>query len=62
MADRVPQAENTAIFPTSMLSDADLGLAPGVSRQEADAAMKGHVLEEAKLMFRYKRQKPDKGD
>jgi Raf kinase inhibitor-like YbhB/YbcL family protein len=42
--------------------DADIGLAPGVSRQEAGAAMKGHVLEEAKLMFRYKRQKPDKGD
>lgn len=35
--------------------DAELGLPPGASRSEVDAAMKGHVLAEAKLTGTYRR-------
>jgi phosphatidylethanolamine-binding protein (PEBP) family uncharacterized protein len=62
MGGPCPPSGEHRYFPHLYALDADIGLAPGVSRQEAGAAMKGHVLEEAKLMFRYKRQKPDKGD
>jgi Raf kinase inhibitor-like YbhB/YbcL family protein len=49
-----PSGEHRYFFHLYAL-DTELGLAPGQSRQEVDAAMKGHVLEEAKLMARYKR-------
>jgi Raf kinase inhibitor-like YbhB/YbcL family protein len=35
--------------------DRELGIAPGASKQQVLAAMKGHVLAEAKLMGRYRR-------
>jgi Raf kinase inhibitor-like YbhB/YbcL family protein len=37
--------------------DAALDLRPGVRREELDKAMKGHVLEEAKLMGRFESRK-----
>ncbi len=35
--------------------DKEIGMAPGASKQQVSAAMKGHVLAEAQLMGRYRR-------
>lgn len=37
--------------------DISLGLAAGASKQEVEAAMEGHIVSQAELIGRYKRQK-----
>ena len=42
-------------YVTLSALDKEIGMAPGASKQQVSAAMKGHVLAEAQLMGRYRR-------
>ena len=48
-----PSGEHRYFFHLYAL-DTDTDIPPGLTRQEIDGAIQGHVIEEAKLMGRYK--------
>ena len=50
-----PSGEHRYYFHLYAL-DTDTDIPPGLTRQEIDGAIEGHIIEEAKLMGRYKAQ------